>query len=85
MDKDRMVQEIDAEIARLQQMRDLLTSDPMNAGNYAKKTVSNRSTARTGPRVMSVAARKRIAEAQKKRWAMRKKAEKEAHSQASKK
>lgn len=61
---DSIVAEIDAEIAKLQQVRALLA----NTGKAMK--LAERTTAKTRkPRVLSPEARKRIADAQKKRWA----------------
>jgi hypothetical protein len=73
---------IDQEIARLQRARDLLSSDSPQKrrgrppGSATKKAAkSTPSKKRSGP---SAAGRKRIAEAQRKRWAARKKAAKKA-------
>lgn len=72
MSLENLLATLDAEIFRLQQVRELL------AGTSARK---DRSTKRAKAasearpkRVMSAAARKRIAEAQRKRWAAQKKA-----------
>ena len=65
MDRDEMVRAIEGEIARLEQVRELLlgsTSErfvPLDEGRSAGKQ----------PRVLSVDARRRIAQAQKRRWA----------------
>ena len=78
---ESILAQIDSEIARLTQVRTLLA----NAGNIAV-TVNN-GKARKAPataktrkkRVLSADARKRIAEAQRKRWAaLKAKAKKEA-------
>ena len=61
---DSIVAEIDAEIAKLQQVRALLA----NTGKAMKLAEHGAGKARK-PRVLSPEARKRIADAQKKRWA----------------
>lgn len=69
---DSIVAQIDAEIARLTQVRSLLAS---TGGVSAKFTGANGRTAAGKPRkkrVLSAEARKRIAEAQRKRWAAQK-------------
>lgn len=65
-----LVLEIDAEIARLQQVKRLLsdTSRPLS------KVVHTNDGAERKKRVLSPAARRNIAKAQKKRWAAQKKA-----------
>ena len=64
MTVESILASIDSEIARLQQVRALLSSDSSKsaAGPIRK------------PRKLSAAARKKIAEAQRKRWAKQKKA-----------
>ena len=59
---------IDAEIARLQQARALLASTAATTAHTPAPKTTRRK------RVMSAEARKRIAEAQRKRWAAQKKA-----------
>jgi len=68
MSIDTLLSTIDAEIARLQQARALLTGT--GTGNHA--TPSAPKTTRR-KRVMSAEARKRIGDAQRKRWAAQKK------------
>jgi 50S ribosomal subunit-associated GTPase HflX len=68
---ESILAQLDAEIARLTQVRSLLAS----SGKVSAKT-NERKTAR-GPgkrkkRVLSAEARKRIADAQRKRWAAQK-------------
>lgn len=60
MDPDAIVQAIDAEIMRLEQVRALLTDHtaPLKPGEPAKKR-----------RTMSAEGRAKIAAAQRKRWA----------------
>jgi hypothetical protein len=75
---DSILAEIDAEIGRLTQARNLLAS--AGAGKSATKKSSAKKAAKTRKkRVLSPEARKRIADAQRKRWAAQKsKAKKEA-------
>jgi len=63
MTTDKIIAEIDAEIARLRQVRALLS------GDETKKAATS---ATPKKRKMSAAARKRIADAQRKRWAKQK-------------
>lgn len=71
---DSVIAQIDAEIARLNQVRSLLSS----AGKSSVATHNGRgkqASAKTGTRrkrVLSPEARKRIADAQRKRWAAQK-------------
>lgn len=62
MTTDRILAAIDAEIARLKQVRALLST---NAANDGAKSVRKR-------RKLSAASRKKIADAQKARWAKQK-------------
>jgi 50S ribosomal subunit-associated GTPase HflX len=71
MSIESILAEIDAEIARLTQVRSLL------AGSRAVVSSGSKSKASKGPgkkkkRVLSADARKRIADAQRKRWAAQK-------------
>ena len=62
MRTDKIIAEIDAEITRLKQVRDLLSSnESKHSAQRARKD-----------RKLSAAARKRISEAQRKRWAKQK-------------
>jgi hypothetical protein len=68
---------IDKEIARLQQARDILAGDEeteTRGRRVAKQPTKKRAVAAKGTtkRVLSPEARKRIADAQKKRWAAQK-------------
>jgi hypothetical protein len=67
-----LLSSIDAEIARLQQARSLLSGGKM--GRRGGKSTD--ATPTTAKRTLSPEARKRIADAQKKRWAAQKKATK---------
>jgi hypothetical protein len=62
---DSIVAEIDAEIARLQQVRALLA----NTGKAMRLAERTTTAKPRKQRVLSPEARKRIADAQKKRWA----------------
>jgi hypothetical protein len=73
---NRLVAELDAEIARLQQARALLTGGAaVKRGPGRPKAAASTSTAAPTRRKrrLSPEGRKRIAEAMKKRWAERKK------------
>jgi hypothetical protein len=74
MDSGSIISAIDAEIARLQQVRDLLAKGAgvgaVRRGGRPKKAAA---PAPAKKRTLSPDARKRIAEAQKKRWAKTKK------------
>lgn len=85
MDFNRLVQEIDSEISRLQQARALLTGQSSKrrpgrpkaapAAATANRKAAAPAAAKTGSRKrrLSPEGRKRIAEAMRKRWAERKK------------
>lgn len=76
MDHSRLVQEIDLEIARLQQARALLAGEPVRRGPGRPKAAgegAGASGTKRRKRNMSPEGRKRIAEAMRKRWAERKK------------
>jgi hypothetical protein len=66
---ENILAQIDSEIARLQQARKLLASigDSTSVTPSAKKPAAK--TTRRKKRVLSAEARKRIADAQRKRWA----------------
>jgi hypothetical protein len=66
-----IIAEIDAEIARLQQARALLSGGAVKAKPGRPKGSANKPARRK--RVLSADARKRIADAQKRRWAERRK------------
>ncbi len=75
---ENLISEIDAEIARLTQVRYLLAG---SEGGASFRYGANRVTANASPRkkrVLSAEARKRIGDAQRKRWAKQKKAVKKA-------
>jgi len=76
----RILAEIDAQIAKLQQARALLSGQgPASAvkkavGRPRKTAVAPATKKAAGKRALSPEARKRIADAQKRRWAERRKA-----------
>jgi hypothetical protein len=80
MNFDRLVQEIDSEISRLQQARALLIGEPIKRRPGRPKAAAGHKTAGTAAsrpakrrRRLSPEGRKRIADAMRKRWAERKK------------
>ncbi|ADV82238.1 hypothetical protein [Terriglobus saanensis] len=86
MEVSRILIEIDAQISKLQQARALLTSTSVTATAPAKRgpgrpkgtvTVAaptpKKAAKKAGKRNLSPDARKRIADAQKRRWAERRK------------
>ena len=75
MEITSLLRNIDDEIARLQQARTLLagTDSPRRRGRPPGTTNKAKTTAVTAKRTMSAEGRKRIAEAQKARWAKQKK------------
>lgn len=80
MDSHRLVQEIDAEISRLQQVRALLAGEPAKRGPGRPKARTAHAAVATAPkksskrkRRLSPEGRKRIADAMRKRWAERRK------------
>jgi len=75
---ETVIAEIDAEIARLQQAKTLLRGSGLTEANKARarpKTASG-TVKRRKKRILSVEARNRIAEAQRKRWVAQNKAAK---------
>lgn len=72
---DAIVAQIDAEIALLRQVRELLSGDGPGKraqGIPAKRTSATAKPAKRRKRHLSPEARARIAEAQRKRWAAQK-------------
>ena len=86
MEVNRILAEIDAQIAKLQQARALLAGSGTTAAVVEKKaigrprkvvaapSVTKSTSSGRKPRNLSPEARKRIVDAQKKRWADRRKA-----------
>ena len=97
MNLDRILSEIDLEISRLQQVKQLLSENstanpavrrgPGRPPSALTKAVFKPASAETSPkpRGMSAAGRARIAAAQKARWAKSKKAAKKSTAAAPKK
>ena len=70
---DSILAQLDAEIARLTQVRSLLASSGKIPAKLTERKVSAGSAAKSRrKRVLSAEARKRIADAQRKRWAAQK-------------
>ncbi len=72
MEISKIIEELDAEIARLTQVRNLLAGG--NGDNVPSLVVARKSRKKRKP--LSAEARERIAAAQRKRWAKQKKAAK---------
>lgn len=70
MQVSQILSEIDREIERLQLARNLLAGSAVRGGRGTSLKAANRGT---GRRKMSADARRRISEAQKARWAERRK------------
>jgi hypothetical protein len=68
---ESILHELDSEIARLTQVRSLLASSAKSAPKFTAPKVGKAGTRRK-KRVLSAEARKRIADAQRKRWAAQK-------------
>lgn len=74
---------IDAQIAKLKEVRNLIASGGKTGTTPDTKTTASKGTIKkSSKRVMSPEARERIAEAQRKRWAKSKRAAKKAASAA---
>ena len=69
---DSILAQIDAEIARLTQARSLLANLGTVSVSASKKTATPVKAKKRKKRVLSPEARKRIADAQRKRWAAQK-------------
>jgi hypothetical protein len=72
MSIESILAEIDAEIARLTQVRSLLAGTRSSSGSSSANKSTKGPGKRRKKRVLSPEARKRIAEAQRKRWAAQK-------------
>ena len=70
MTRENMIAAIEGEIARLEQVRDLLRS---STSRRFSAPAPERTTESKKPRVLSAEARRRIAQAQKRRWARQRK------------
>ncbi len=77
MEVSRIIAEIDAQISKLQQARELLSGTAVKAKGRGRpkgsKNVKTAVKAKPRKRKISAEGRKRIAEAMKKRWAERRK------------
>ena len=71
MSIETILAEIDAEIARLTQVRSLLAGS-RTVTSSAPKSKTSKAPGKKKKRVLSADARKRIADAQRKRWAAQK-------------
>jgi len=69
---ESIVAQIDAEIARLTQIRSLLAHSGAIASKLAAPKAGKAAVKKRKKRVLSAEARKRIADAQRKRWAAQK-------------
>jgi hypothetical protein len=69
---DSILAQLDSEIARLTQVRSLLANTAKTSSKFSEAKVSKAPTKRRKKRVLSAEARKRIADAQRKRWAAQK-------------
>jgi len=69
---DSILAQIDAEIARLTQVRSLLASTGGLSTKFTAANAKNKAGRPRKKRVLSPEARKRIADAQRKRWAAQK-------------
>lgn len=79
MSIESILTEIDAEIARLKQVRALLAGSGKVASTFTERKAKKTAGRMPKKRILSAEARKRIADAQRKRWAAQKaKAKKES-------
>jgi hypothetical protein len=81
MNSQTIIERIDSEISRLQQVRELLQGTEVEgerSRSVTSRVVSRNSVVKPAKRVMSEEAKASIAAAQKKRWAKSKRAEKKA-------
>jgi hypothetical protein len=69
---DSILAQLDAEIARLTQVRSLLASSGKVTSKFTERKNSKGPGKTRKKRVLSAEARKRIADAQRKRWAAQK-------------
>jgi hypothetical protein len=69
---DSILAQLDTEIARLTQVRSLLANTAKSAPKFANAKAAKAPIKRRKKRVLSAEARKRIADAQRKRWAAQK-------------
>jgi len=72
MSVDSILAEIDAEISRLTQVRSLLANSGKVSAKVTERKIKTAALKTRKKRVLSPEARKRIADAQRKRWAAQK-------------
>ena len=72
MANDSIITQIDAEIARLKQARELLARTGQVADKVTSRKVKKVASKARKKHVLSAEARKRIADAQRRRWAAQK-------------
>jgi hypothetical protein len=85
MDGAEIISAIDAEIAALQKARALLTNSERPAGVTGRKATVKAAPRQPKRRILSPEARKRIGDAQRKRWAAARKPKKATPAKATKK
>lgn len=78
MSTKEMIAAVESEITRLQLIRKLLAGETSGSNGSAPHAVRGSKIAGKVKRVMSAEARERIASAQRKRWALVKRAKKKA-------
>jgi hypothetical protein len=69
---DSILAQLDSEIARLNQVRSLLANSGKVTTKFTERKTTKAPIKRRKKRVLSADARKRIADAQRKRWAAQK-------------
>lgn len=69
---DSILSQIDAEIARLTEVRKILAGSSTSISVSGPRKTKSAPAKKRSPRVLSPEARKRIADAQRKRWAAQK-------------
>jgi hypothetical protein len=69
---DSILAQLDSEIARLTQVRSLLANSAKTSSKFSAGKAVKTQSKRRKRRVLSADARKRIADAQRKRWAAQK-------------
>lgn len=74
MEVSRIIAEIDAQIAKLQQARELLSGAAVKAKGPGRPKGSKNATSGRKRHKLSAEGRRRISESQKKRWAEQRKA-----------
>ena len=75
MEVSRIIAEIDAQIAKLQQARQLLSGEGRTGRGPGRPKGSTNATSGRKRHKLSAEGRRRISESQKRRWAARRKAD----------